>query len=98
MKSKRLPGWLKGGLIGLFIGIILVGLFVNLSICADGVGTGEGFMSFGCKKILERILIDPLNVVTFVLLVVLGISFLIGTRIGFITSKIKQKNKKTKRK
>ena len=92
MELKNWSYWLKGGVIGLILGIILSGYFLLQSSC---IGLSEDGTS-SCPKGLD-IFLKNLELFYFQNILVIIAFFLIGALIGWIYSKYKLKNRKKHR-
>ena len=92
MGLKKWSYWLKGGIIGGIMGIILLFYFLLQSKCfglnADGTST--------CPKGFD-IFLKNLELFNFSIFLIIIAFFLIGALIGWIYSKYKLKNRKKHR-
>ena len=83
MGWEKLPYWLKGGLIGGIISIILLIIFLSITkVCIDP--------SPGCVPMITQLNLIQLNTyLIFICSIIIG--FLIGAFVGFIIKKLKKK-------
>ncbi len=86
--------WIKGGLIGIGIEIVLLLIF-SLRYCDNTEIVGGGKCSWGFNNLINFI-IDILSfdiTELFIAIFILVIGFIIGALVGWIYGKIKDKNK-----
>lgn len=93
MGWKKLPFWLKTGIIFSLLSLITSIIFLSsVVICVDPAqGADLSNPIFGCKSELERLFIQPRLEVFMVPIFFIIISFLAGACVGLVIEKIKSK-------
>ena len=90
MKQKRY--WLRGGIIGLIIGVVVDLWFASSMRCISSYLNADGTMGSMCPGKLDLFL-TSLKVDTIYYILTLFVIILVGLLLGWLYGKIKNRNK-----